>query len=81
MEYRLRWGINMHGAIKAAEKSAHPIHWKGKHVKYQISISRETTGQHKTRLLKGVCPSTVSEDRIHPLLYFSKVNEGIYFSL
>lgn len=31
----------MHGGIKAAEKSAHPIGWKGEHVKHQMKKAAE----------------------------------------
>lgn len=64
-------------AIKAAEKSAHPIGWKGKQVKHKMSNSRETRRQHKTSL-KGVCPSTVSADRIHILLDQRKIKVFIF---
>jgi len=68
----LKLGINVYGGIKAAEKSAHPIHWKGGHVKYKNSFSTEGKGQRKRKLLKGESPSTVCADRIHPVLSFFK---------
>lgn len=65
----------MHGSIKAAGKSAH---WRDEHVKQQMNISRETRGQHKATLLKAVCPSTLSEDRLHPLLYQRQIKVFIF---
>lgn len=68
----LKLGINVYSGIKAAEKSAHPIHWKGRHVKHKTSIATEARGQGQRQLLKGVCPSTICADRIHPVFSFFK---------
>lgn len=68
----LKLGINAYGGTKAAEKSAHPVCWKGGHVKYKNSITTEARGQCKRKLLKGVCTPTICADRIHPLTSFFK---------